>query len=115
MTETNPQESRKVADVLKDAWSQALLAVDAAEEEAQKLLSRLSGLVEVAPQDARKVANDFAERLAKQRAAIEHGLEEGVKKALNRFRIPSKEDVEALSARVEKLDAKVRDLLDKRS
>lgn len=107
-------DKKPLADILKDAWGQALLAVDAAEEEAQKLLHRLGDLVDVKPDDARKVAGEFAERLNKQRAALEKSLEDGMKRALARVRIPSREDLQDLQDRVEKLDARLKEILEKR-
>jgi polyhydroxyalkanoate synthesis regulator phasin len=53
---------------------------------------------------------DLAERLAAQRRELEQGLEERVRGALQRLRVPRREEVQALMARVDRVAERVETL-----
>jgi polyhydroxyalkanoate synthesis regulator phasin len=46
---------------------------------------------------------ELAERLAAQRKELEQGLEERVRSALQRLRVPRREEVQALTDRVDRV------------
>ncbi len=77
-------------------WSQALTTVTGAEEEAQKLLSRLQG---VGQDEARKLG----ERLAGQRKDLERRMEEVVKTSVARMKVPTRAEITQLNARLDSL------------
>jgi polyhydroxyalkanoate synthesis regulator phasin len=104
------ESKRGVGEALKGAWAQALASVNAAEEETKKLLGRVGEWVEVGPDEAKKVARELAERLQRQRAELEKSLESAVAKALQRFRLPSKDEVAALADRVEKIALRLEEI-----
>jgi polyhydroxyalkanoate synthesis regulator phasin len=100
-------------EIFKEAWSQALAGVNAAEQEAERVLARLADAAGFTTEDVRRHAREFGERLASQRREIEKGIDDAVRRASSRFRIPSREDIEALRKRVdavaERIDALTKD------
>lgn len=90
-------------EIFKDAWSHALAGVNAAEAEAEKVLTRIG----FSPEDVRRHARDFGERLTAQRREIERTLDEAVRRATSRFRVPSREDLDALEKRLDAISQRV--------
>lgn len=93
-------KERGVTDWFRDAWAQALVAVNTAEEEANKVLHRVGDLAGWKPEDARRLAKEFGERLAAQRKEFERTLDEGIGRALARVKIPRRDEIDALGKRV---------------
>jgi polyhydroxyalkanoate synthesis regulator phasin len=91
----------------KEAWSQALAGVNAAEHEAEKVLGRIADAAGFTPEDVRRHAREFAERLRTQRREIEKALDEAVRKAAAKVRLPSRGEVETLRQRVDALTARL--------
>ena len=54
-------------EIFKEAWSQALVGINAAEAEAEKVLSRLADAAGFSPDEVKKHAREFGERLGQQR------------------------------------------------
>ncbi len=96
-------------EIFKDAWSQALAGVNAAEAEAEKALDKLADAAGFSTDDVKRHAREFGERLAAQRKDLEKAIDDAVRNAANRFRIPTKEDIAVLERRLdavtERLDA----------
>lgn len=93
--------------IFKEAWSNALAGVNAAEQEAEKALSRIADAAGFSPEDVRRHAHEFGERLAAQRREIERGLDDAVRRAANRFRVPSRDDLETLQKRLDAVSARI--------
>ncbi len=93
--------------MFKEAWSHALAGVNAAEQEAEKVLGRIADAAGFTPEDVRRHAREFGERLQAQRREIEKGLDEAVKRAAGRFRLPTKDEVEQLRQRVDAITARL--------
>lgn len=93
--------------MFKDAWAQALAGVNAAEQEAEKVLGRIADVAGLTPEDVRRHAKEFGERLQTQRREVERAVDDAVKKATDRFRLPSREEVAELRRRVDELSAKL--------
>lgn len=94
-------------ELFKELWSQALVTVGAAEDEARRLLERLSEVVEIKPEDLQRYRRELAERLHSQRKDLERSVEEGIRKALGRLKVPSRDEVEALQSKLEDLSARL--------
>lgn len=90
-----------IQTLFKEAWSNALAGVNAAEQEAEKVLARIADAAGFSPEDVRRQAREFGERLANQRREVERAVDEAVRRAANRFRIPSREDIETLERRLD--------------
>ena len=92
-----------IQELFKDAWSSALAGVNAAEAEAEKVLGRLG----FGPDDVKRHAREFGERLSTQRRDLERAIDDAVKRTANRFRIPTQADILALQKRVDDVAARV--------
>jgi polyhydroxyalkanoate synthesis regulator phasin len=88
----------------KEAWSRALTGVGAAEQEAEKVLGKVTGM---SGEELRRQARDMGERLNAQRREIEKAIEEGVRKAADRLHMPTQDELEALKKRMDDLTARV--------
>jgi poly(hydroxyalkanoate) granule-associated protein len=99
--------------LFREAWSNALAGVNAAEQEAEKVLTRIADAAGLSPEDVRRQARELGDRLTTQRREVERAIDEAVRRAANRFRIPSQEDLEALRRRLDtvasRLDALTRE------
>jgi polyhydroxyalkanoate synthesis regulator phasin len=100
----NPQE------LFKELWSQALVAVGQAEEEARRLLDRLSKVIDLNPEELQRYGRDFAERLRTQRGELEHTVEDGIKRAMASFNIPSRSELEEIKVRLDALNRRFEQL-----
>jgi polyhydroxyalkanoate synthesis regulator phasin len=93
--------------MFKEAWSQALVGISAAEQEAEKVLGRIADAAGFTPEDVRRHAREFGEKLQGQRRDIEKAIDEAVRKATWRFRLPTRDEVETLRLRVDALAARL--------
>lgn len=96
-----------VREMFKEAWSQALAGVNAAEAEAEKVLTKLADAAGFSTDDVKRHAREFGERLTAQRREVEKTLDDAVRSAANRFRIPTKEDIAALQKRLDAVTQRV--------
>lgn len=100
-------------EIFKEAWSQALAGVNAAEQEAEKVFARLADAAGFTSEDVKRYAREFGDRLGAQRREVERSMDDAVRRATSRFRIPSREDIDALQKRLdvvaERLDALAKD------
>ncbi len=96
-----------IQTLFKEAWSNALAGVNAAEQEAEKVLTRIADAAGFSPEEVRRQAREFGERLVNQRREVERAVDDAVRRAANRFRIPSREDIEALQRRVDAVAQRV--------
>lgn len=105
---------KRVAEVWREAWGQALIAVNTAEEEVQRFLGRVGGWIEMKPDEARKLGTDLAERLRQQRDELERSVEVAVQRALTPFRSGRREELSQLAERLSSLEERLDRLLEKR-
>lgn len=96
-----------VREMFKEAWSQALAGVNAAEAEAEKVFSKLADAAGFSTDDVKRHAREFGERLTAQRREVEKAIDDAVRTAANRFRIPTKDDIAALQKRLDAVTERV--------
>lgn len=96
-----------IQDVFKEAWSSALAGVNAAEAEAERVLVRLADAAGLSPDDVKRQAREFGERLTSQRRELERAIDDAVKRTASRFRIPTQGDLDALRRRVDEVASRV--------
>ena len=96
-----------VREMFKEAWSQALAGVNAAEAEAEKVFNKLADAAGFSTDDVKRHAREFGERLTAQRREVEKAIDDAVRTAANRFRIPTKEDIAALQKRLDAVTERV--------
>jgi polyhydroxyalkanoate synthesis regulator phasin len=102
-------------EIFKEAWSQALVGINAAEAEAEKVLSRLADAAGFSPEEVKKHARDFGERLGQQRREVEKAVDESVRRAAARFKLPTRDEVEGLKSRLEAISVRLEELARERN
>ncbi|MGC4115339.1 MAG: phasin family protein [Myxococcales bacterium] len=107
MTDEAPAQDVSKEHWFREAWSQALMAVNAAEEEASRLLHKAGELAGWKPDDSKHYGKEFGERLAAQRKELEKSLDERVHKALARVKVPKREEISALAKRVGRIAERI--------
>jgi polyhydroxyalkanoate synthesis regulator phasin len=103
-----------IQEMFKEAWSQALVGLNAAEAEAEKVLARLADAAGFSPDEVKKHAREFGERLTNQRREVEKAIDEAVKKAAARFKLPTRDDIEELKKRLDQVSERVEELAKER-
>jgi poly(hydroxyalkanoate) granule-associated protein len=96
-----------IQEMFKEAWSQALVGFNAAEQEAEKVIAKIADAAGFTPDDVRRHAREFGERLQTQRKEIEKTIDDAVKRATTRFKLPSRDEIETLRRRVDAIAARV--------
>jgi polyhydroxyalkanoate synthesis regulator phasin len=104
--EARQQKARAIA-FFREAWSLALLKAGAAEEEAGRVLVRAAEVAGWGEGEARRLAKDLGERLATQRSELERSLEERIGSAIGQLKLPKREELQGLSERLERLEARL--------
>jgi polyhydroxyalkanoate synthesis regulator phasin len=97
----------EIQTMFKEAWSQALVGLNNAEQEAEKVLTKIADAAGFSPEDVRRHAREFGERLGTQRRDIERAIDDAVRRATGKFKLPTREEIEALKQRVEAIAARV--------
>jgi polyhydroxyalkanoate synthesis regulator phasin len=103
-----------IQEMFKEAWSQALVGLNAAEAEAEKVLARLADAAGFSPEDVKKHAREFGERLTSQRREVEKAIDDAVKKAAARFKLPTRDDIDGLKQRLDQVSERVEELAKER-
>lgn len=96
-----------VRETFKEAWAQALVGLNAAEQEAEKVMTKIAGVAGFSADDVRRHARDFADRLQSQRKEIERAIDEAIRRAVTRFTFPSREELEELRKRVDAIASRM--------
>jgi poly(hydroxyalkanoate) granule-associated protein len=91
----------------KVAWSQALVGFGAAEQEAEKVIAKIADAAGFGPEDVRRQAREFGDRLQAQRREIERTIDDAVKRATARFRVPTREEIDELRRRIDAVAARL--------
>ncbi len=85
-------------------------AVALAQEEIEDFVNKLIERGEIAEKDGKKLIRDLMERRKKQAKEAEQNLDKQVEEVLGRMNIPTKSDIQALSAKINELNEKVDEL-----
>jgi polyhydroxyalkanoate synthesis regulator phasin len=96
-----------IQERFKEAWSHALAGINSAEQEAEKIFNRLADAAGFSPEEVRRHAREFGDRLQTQRKELEKAIDDGVKKAANRLRVPTKGDIEAIEKRLDAIQSRI--------
>ncbi len=104
-----PREKHPVAETFERVWSQALLAVSTAEEEAGRTVQRLAATAGWSQEEMKRYARELTERLTGHRKDLERNVEDGVRRALSHLKLPRREEMQEVEARLgriaERIDA----------
>jgi polyhydroxyalkanoate synthesis regulator phasin len=85
-------------------------AVALTQEEAEKFVGKLVERGEIAEQDGKKMVKDVMERRKKEAKKAEGEFDKRLEDLLERMNVPSKGDIDALSAKITELSKKVDEL-----
>ncbi len=99
-----------VAEIVQQWWEQAAVAVSSAEDEVAKLFARLPGVAALQPDEARRQVGELTERLKQQRRDAERRVEDAVRQAVSRLKVPTRDEVLGLSSRLDALAKRIEDL-----
>jgi polyhydroxyalkanoate synthesis regulator phasin len=99
----------------REAWSQALVGINTAEAEAEKVLGRLADAAGLTPDDVKHHAREFGERLTQQRREVERAIDDGVRRAAAQFKIPTRDEIESLKRRIDQIADRLEAVAQERS
>lgn len=102
-----PREKHPVVETFERVWSQALLAVSTAEEEAARTAQRIAAAAGWSQEEVKRHARELAERLSGHRKDLEHNVEEGVRRALAQFKLPRREELQEVEARLSRIAERI--------
>jgi poly(hydroxyalkanoate) granule-associated protein len=85
-------------------------AVALAQEELEQFISKLVERGEIAEKDGKKLVNEAMDRRKKETKKAESELDKRMEELLARMNVPSKSDIDALSAKITALTKKVDEL-----
>ena len=85
-----PRDRRPVVEALERMWAQAVTAMSSVEDEAARVVQRAQTVAGWSQDEVRRQVSELAERLAAQRRELEQGLDERVRGALQRLRVPKR-------------------------
>lgn len=116
-----PNPSVQVIEVLRKLMLAGVGALALSREEAEQFLNRLVERGEIAQKDAQKLIDESMERFRKTATPPANQLqsnvsnigaqvESGLEQFLNRLNVPSKRDIDELSAKIAQLAARVEEL-----
>jgi polyhydroxyalkanoate synthesis regulator phasin len=97
------KDRRPVVEALERMWAQAVTAMSSVEDETARVVQRAQTVAGWSQDEVRRQMNDLTERLVAQRKELEQGLEERVRGALLRLRVPRRDEVQALVTRVDRV------------
>ena len=99
---------------LLDATRRMMLASDGAvamaQDEMQTFVDRLVERGQIAEEDGKRLVRDMMERRRDQTQRAEEELERRLETILGRMNVPTKSDIETLSAKISELSRKVDEL-----
>jgi poly(hydroxyalkanoate) granule-associated protein len=104
------EERSPLLDAVRKVLLASVGAVALAQDEVEDFVSKLVDRGEIAEKDGRSLVRDMVEKRKKQTAKAEQELDQRIEELLHRMNVPSKGDIEALSAKVTELSAKVDEL-----
>lgn len=107
MDKQETPQKHPLAETFERVWSQALLAVSTAEEEAARTVQRVAGLAGWSPDEMIRQARLLTERLSGHRKDLEHNVEEGVRRALLHLKVPRREELQDIEARLGRLAERI--------
>ncbi len=106
----NGADVNPLLDTVRKVLLASIGAVALAQDEIEDFVNKLVDRGQIAEQDGRKLLKDVMERRRKGAEKIDEGMDKRVEDLLNRMNVPSKADVEALSAKITALTKKVDEL-----
>jgi poly(hydroxyalkanoate) granule-associated protein len=110
--EDEPQEMerRPLFEASRRVLLAGIGAMALAQEEIDDFVNRLVERGEIAEKDGKKLIREMMERRKRETQKAENEMDKRVKDLLDRMNVPTKSDIEALSAKIMALTKKVEEL-----
>ena len=105
-----PAEQNQLLDAARKVLLAGIGAVALAQDEIEDFVNKLIDRGQLAEKDGRKLIHDVMERRKKTTKAVEQSLDKRVEELLASMNVPSKADLDALSAKISTLTKKVDEL-----
>lgn len=115
MAEKKESTQEELRESMHKIWLAGLGALAAAEEEGEKLFKRLVDRGEKMESEGRKGVKEARGRVESAWSDLEGKLDETVAGVLNRLGVPTREEIQTLTQRIEELNAKVQELSTKKA
>lgn len=100
-------EASRFAAMVRKVMLAGIGAVALTQEEVEKFVSKLVERGEIAEQDGKKVIREVMEKRKKEAKKAEDELDKRLEELLDRMNVPTKNDIDALSAKITALTKKV--------
>jgi hypothetical protein len=107
MDKVETPQKHPFAETFERVWSQALLAVSTAEDEATRTVQRVAELAGWSQEEMIRQARLLTDRLTGQRKDLEHNVEEGVRRALQHLKVPRRDEIQDIEARLIRLAERI--------
>jgi polyhydroxyalkanoate synthesis regulator phasin len=101
------KDKKPLQEMLRETWMNALGVLHTAEGELSRVAARWIDLLGKPKEGAQQWAQDLQQRMRRNREVFEQKVEEGVRTAAERVRVPLVHEVSVLRARVEKLSERI--------
>jgi len=108
--EPTEEERNRFVDATRKVLLASIGAVAIAQEELEAFVNKLVERGEIAEKDGKKLVRDVMERRKKDAQKAEDELDKRMEEILDRMNVPTKSDIEALSAKITALTKKVDEL-----
>lgn len=107
MDKVESPQKHPLAETFERVWSQALLAVSTAEDEATRCAQRVAELAGWSQEEVSRQTRLLTDRLTGHRKDLEHNVDEGVKRALSHFKVPRRDEIQDIETRLVRLAARL--------
>ena len=97
----------RLTEYFERLWSQALVKASTAEEEASKILTKLGEVAGLGQDELKRQVRELADRLASQRREMEKNIDEAVRSAMSRLRVPTRDDLQSLNSSLDRVAARL--------
>ncbi len=107
---TDGVERNPLLDTVRKVLLASIGAVALAQDEMEDFVNKLVERGQIAEQDGRKLIKDVMERRTKTTAKAEETLDRRIEDLLSHMNVPTKSDLDLLSAKISALTKKVEEL-----
>jgi poly(hydroxyalkanoate) granule-associated protein len=108
--EAQEEERSSLLEATRKVLLASIGAVALAQDELETFVNKLVERGEIAERDGKQLVRDVMERRRKETQRAEDELEKRMEELLGRMNVPTKSDIEALSAKITTLSKKVDEL-----
>jgi len=110
VAETAKKEGGRIAGTFRKVILASVGAVGVAQDELNALIKRMVERGEITEKDARKLANDVQKQVNKRRKSGQTKAEKEMEGMMEKLNVPSKADIEDLTAQVATLSKRIEEL-----